>query len=103
MTLDLTLQRADLLCAQNFINGEWTAAASGARLAVLNPADQSLIGQVPDSAAVDAQAAADAAAAALVGWRATPARQRAQVIKRWHALILAHQDDLGRLISREQG
>ena len=30
-------------------------------------------------------------------------RARAQVLKRWHALILQHQEDLARLISREQG
>jgi succinate-semialdehyde dehydrogenase/glutarate-semialdehyde dehydrogenase len=32
-----------------------------------------------------------------------PARQRAQILKRWNDLIVAHQEDLGRLISREQG
>ena len=32
-----------------------------------------------------------------------PAKQRAQILKRWNDLILAHQEDLGRLISREQG
>jgi succinate-semialdehyde dehydrogenase/glutarate-semialdehyde dehydrogenase len=32
-----------------------------------------------------------------------PAKQRAQIIKRWNDLVLAHQDDLGTLISLEQG
>jgi succinate-semialdehyde dehydrogenase/glutarate-semialdehyde dehydrogenase len=32
-----------------------------------------------------------------------PARQRAAILKRWNDLVLAHQDDLGKLISREQG
>jgi succinate-semialdehyde dehydrogenase/glutarate-semialdehyde dehydrogenase len=32
-----------------------------------------------------------------------PAKQRAQILKRWNDLVLAHQEDLGRLISREQG
>ena len=36
-------------------------------------------------------------------WRAVPAKQRAQILKRWNDLIVAHQEDLGRLISREQG
>ena len=39
----------------------------------------------------------------FAAWRAVPAKQRAQILKRWNDLILAHQEDLGRLISREQG
>jgi succinate-semialdehyde dehydrogenase/glutarate-semialdehyde dehydrogenase len=33
----------------------------------------------------------------------TPAKQRAQLLKRWNDLIVQHQEDLGALISREQG
>ncbi len=87
----------------NHIAGRWQAAASGADFAVTNPADERLITRVPDSGAADARAAVDAAAAAFPAWRDTPARQRAQLLKRWHALILQHQDELGALISREQG
>lgn len=103
MNHDLTLRNSELLRTRNFIAGAWCAAASAARLPVVNPADQSLIAEVPNSAAADAQAAADAAHAAFPAWRATPAKARAQILKRWLALILEHQDDLGRLISREQG
>lgn len=103
MIHDLNLRCTDLIRSQNFIGTLWCDAASGDQLDVVNPADQSLITRVPDSGAVDARAAADAAHAAFASWRATPARQRAQLLKRWHALILQHQDDLGRLVSREQG
>src|SRR5204863_5082013 len=72
-------------------------------LDVSDPATDTVFAQVPDAGAADARAAADAAHAAFPAWRATPARARAQLLKRWHALIVAHQDDLGRLISREQG
>jgi len=58
---------------------------------------------VPDSGADDARAAVDAAYAAFPAWRAVPAKQRASIIKRWNDLVMAHQDDLGKLISREQG
>jgi succinate-semialdehyde dehydrogenase/glutarate-semialdehyde dehydrogenase len=101
--MNLDLSRSELLRTQNFIAGTWRAAASGRQFAVTNPADDSLIAQVPDSGAADAQAAVDAAQAALPAWRALPAKQRAQLLKRWHALMLQHQEDLGRLISREQG
>jgi len=101
--MPLTLTRPALQRQQNFIDAQWCDAAEGRRLAVSDPATDTVFTQVPDSGAADARAAADAAHAAFPAWRATPAKQRAQLLKRWHALILEHQDDLGRLISREQG
>jgi succinate-semialdehyde dehydrogenase / glutarate-semialdehyde dehydrogenase len=97
------LSRSELLRSQNYIGGRWCDAAAGAQFAVLNPADDSPIAKVPDSTAADARVAVDAAQAAFPAWRATPAKQRALLLKRWNDLILAHQDELGRLISLEQG
>lgn len=101
MTLHLT--RDDLIRTQNFIAGEWCAAQTGALLPVTDPANDSLITQVQDSGPADARAAVHAAHAAFPAWRATPAKQRAQLIKRWNDLMIQHQEDLGRLVSREQG
>lgn len=101
--MSLELSRPDLQRTQNFINARWCDAAQGHRFAVSDPASDEVFAEVPDSGAGDARAAVDAAHAALPAWRATPAKQRAQLLKRWHALILQHQEDLGRLISREQG
>ncbi|MDC6168189.1 NAD-dependent succinate-semialdehyde dehydrogenase [Paucibacter sp. XJ19-41] len=103
MTQALTLNRPELQRTQNFINARWCEALDGRRLPVSDPATDTVFTEVPDSGAADARAAVDAAHAALPAWRATPARQRAQLLKRWHALIIEHQQDLGRLISREQG
>ena len=101
--MTLQLQRAELIRAQNFIAGGWCDAAGGGRFSVLNPADETRVGQVPDSSAADAMAAVDAAQQAFTTWRATPAKQRAQLLKRWNDLILAHELDIGTLISLEQG
>jgi len=98
----LELKRADLVRSEHLIAGRWCGGAN-ARHQVTDPADGSLITRVPDGTAVEARAAADAAQAAFSGWRATPAKERAAVLKRWHDLVMANQDDLGRLISREQG
>ena len=70
---------------------------------VTNPATGAVITSVPDSGAAEARAALDAAHAAFATWRKVPAKQRAAIIKRWNDLVLAHQDDLGALISLEQG
>ena len=102
-TLTLTPARDDLIQSRNFIGGQWREGADGRTFDVVDPADDSFIVQVVDSSAADAKVAVDAASAAFPAWRDTPARQRAQLIKRWHAAILENQEDLARLISREQG
>ena len=101
--MPLPIHHDDLIRNRNFIGDTWQDAADGAVFDVVDPADLSRITRVADSGVADARAAVDAAHAAFPVWRATPARERAQLLKRWHALILAHQDDLGSLISREQG
>ncbi|ALU88148.1 NAD-dependent succinate-semialdehyde dehydrogenase [Herbaspirillum rubrisubalbicans] len=99
----LELQRPDLMPGTQLIGAQWRAAADGRVLEVSNPATGQVFATVPDGNAEDARAAVDAAVAAFPAWRATPAKQRATIIKRWNDLLLAHQEDLGRLISREQG
>ena len=101
--MPLTLTRDDLIRSRNFIGSGWNNAAGGRIFDVRNPADGSRIAWVADSGAIDAADAVDAAHIAFPVWKATPARERAQALKRWHALILAHKEDLGRLISLEQG
>ena len=101
--MTLTLTRDDLIRTQNYIDGRWRGAEGGATLPVVDPADDSHITDVPDSRAADARAAVDAAQAAFATWRAVPAKERARLLKRWNDLVVAHQEDLGRLISREQG
>jgi succinate-semialdehyde dehydrogenase/glutarate-semialdehyde dehydrogenase len=101
--MPLTLSDTDLQRDQHYVGGQWCPALSGARYDVRDPASDSVFAQVPDAGAADAAAAVDAAAAALPPWSALAARQRANILRRWHGLLLQHQDDLGRLIAREQG
>src|SRR5450830_1348946 len=101
--MNLTLQRQDLMPGTQLIGANWCEASDGRRLDVTDPASDTVFASVPDGSAADARAAVDAAHAAFPAWRIVPAKQRAQILKRWNDLIVAHQDDLGRLISREQG
>jgi len=100
--LTLTLSRPDLIRDANFIAGQW-APGPGALLPVTNPATGEVIASVPDSGAPESLAALEAAHAAFPAWRAVPAKQRAAIVKRWNDLVVAHTEDLGRLISLEQG
>ncbi|MFC6313067.1 NAD-dependent succinate-semialdehyde dehydrogenase, partial [Paraburkholderia dipogonis] len=53
--------------------------------------------------AVHSVQAADAAARAFPAWRDKLPRERAEILRRWHALIVANTDDLAKLMSMEQG
>ena len=101
--MTLTLERQDLMPGRQLIGAEWREASDERRLGVTDPATDVVFASVPDGTTADARAAVDAAHAAFPAWRGVPAKQRALIIKRWNDLVMAHQEDLGRLISREQG
>jgi succinate-semialdehyde dehydrogenase/glutarate-semialdehyde dehydrogenase len=98
-----TFELSELIRSDNFIDGKWTPAQDNVRFAVTNPATGEVIADVADSSPADARAATDAAARALPAWRARLPKERAAVLHRWHALIVANLDALGALISLEQG
>jgi succinate-semialdehyde dehydrogenase/glutarate-semialdehyde dehydrogenase len=101
LTKAIPLARADLLRDGSYIDAQWVTADD--TIAVTNPADGSLIGTVPSLGGDAATRAVAAAAAALPRWRARTGKERAQVLRRWHELMLAHADDLARLMTAEQG
>ncbi len=86
-----------------YIEGEWRNALSGRTFDSINPATGETLGAVPDGDRADARAAIDAAAAALPGWRAKTAYERADVLIEAHRLMLERRDDLATLMTREQG
>ena len=73
------------------------------RLAVRDPATGDLVAQVAISDANGAKAAVDAAQSAFADWSATLPQDRAAILHRWHALILAAKEDLARIMVAEQG
>lgn len=87
----------------NWIGGEWTPARGGATLAVDNPRHGEVIGHVTMSEGVDVDAAVASARAAFPAWRATPMRERAQVLYRLKAIMEEHIDELSWLLSHENG
>ncbi len=88
---------------QAYIGGAWVSADEGAVVAVLNPATGDQLGKVPALGRVETARAIDAAWSAFPEWRDRPARERSALLRHWHALMLAHADDLARLMTLEQG
>jgi succinate-semialdehyde dehydrogenase/glutarate-semialdehyde dehydrogenase len=86
-----------------YVDGRWVAAATGATIPVDDPATGAVVGTVPRMAATEVRGAVDAAARALPAWRARTAKERAVVLRAWHDLMMAHREDLARLMTIEQG
>ncbi|AIA76704.1 succinate-semialdehyde dehydrogenase [Halomonas campaniensis] len=91
----------DILIPDAFIGGEWCGAEK--RFAVTNPANGELLADVPDLDADGARAAVAAAEAAGPGWKKRTAKERATLLRAWFDAIMAHQEDLARLMTLEQG
>jgi succinate-semialdehyde dehydrogenase/glutarate-semialdehyde dehydrogenase len=99
----LMLADPALLRDRLWIGGRWVAADAGATRPVHNPATGATLAEVPLAGAAETRQAIAAAAAALPAWAARPAKERAAVLRRLFDLMLAHQDDLARLMTAEQG
>jgi succinate-semialdehyde dehydrogenase / glutarate-semialdehyde dehydrogenase len=93
----------ELFRTQSFIDGNWVSSRSGKTTTILNPADQQVVGVVPDMIDADFVDAIDAAHSALPQWKFSIASERARLLKRWHAEILSHKEPLAKIITLEQG
>src|SRR5438067_10334745 len=88
---------------QNYIDGEWVDAASGATFESTSPADGDTIGAFPKSGPEDVDRAVAAAKAAYEEWRLVPAPKRGEILFRFAQLLAEHKDDLTELMTHEMG
>src|SRR5689334_14127510 len=70
-----------------FIAGEWRAAEGGRKLKVYDPATGALVKEIADASPADGMAALAAADAAFPAWSRTPARERAELLRRAFDLL----------------
>lgn len=101
--VSLPLKDASLLKTQCYLEGRWQSADSGATFAVNNPSNGQRLADIPDMGETETARAIEAAHLAMQSWRQTSAKARAALLRRWFDLIMAHQDDLGALLTLEQG
>ena len=86
---------------QLFLNGEWTGLNDTAE--VINPFNGSVIDTVPRASAADITAAIKSLAKGAQAMRNMPAHQRVDILRKAASLIRERQEELGRLISIEEG
>jgi succinate-semialdehyde dehydrogenase/glutarate-semialdehyde dehydrogenase len=83
--------------------GSGIEAESGRTFEVSNPARGDVIARVPDLRRAEIARAIDAAHAAQKPWAAKTGKERAKILRRWHDLMMEHQEDLAVLMTAEQG
>lgn len=89
-----------LLKNQCFINGAWVGEPQDA---VANPATGEAIASVPRFGRAETKRAIDAAAVAFKSWSRRLAKDRANVLRKWYDLVMAHKEDVARILTAEQG
>jgi alpha-ketoglutaric semialdehyde dehydrogenase len=87
---------------RNYIAGEWVAAAETA--ADINPSNTGdVLGRYPQASAADAERAIEAAQDAFPAWSRSTPQLRHDILKRIGDELLARKDEIGALLSREEG
>ncbi|KAF9006713.1 succinate-semialdehyde dehydrogenase [Cyathus striatus] len=97
------LNDPSLVKFQALIDGKWIDAKSGETIVVTNPATGEELGTVPEMGLEETKEAIDAAARAFPSWSKTTAKQRHDILMKFYHLMQEHHDDLGRLITLENG
>ncbi len=95
------LKDPTLLKTDGLINGQWTAG--NGRFDVLDPATGHKLADVANLGPQHAEAAIAAANAAWPAWKAKTAKERSTILRKWFDLLMANQEDLGRILTAEQG
>jgi succinate-semialdehyde dehydrogenase/glutarate-semialdehyde dehydrogenase len=99
----MKLKDPSLFRQQCYVDGGWLAAAGGGTVEVTNPASGDKLGSVPSLGTAETAAAVAAAHAAFPAWAARTAKERATILRRWYELIVANTDDIGTMMTAEQG
>lgn len=86
-----------------FIGGEWRPAAGGKTLKVYDPSNGAVVKEIADASPEDGTAALDAAVDAFPAWAATPARERAEILRRAFDLLQERKEEFALLMTIEMG
>jgi succinate-semialdehyde dehydrogenase / glutarate-semialdehyde dehydrogenase len=97
------VDKNSLIKTKSFVNGHWVNAASGDTFPVTNPATGEVVASVPNMNVEDVRKAIDAANDAWPAYRDLTAGERANLLKKWHALIMENKKELAAIMTWECG
>ena len=87
----------------NFINGAYVPSKVDGEIQVFTPSTGELLGAIPSGCNEDGQLALESAQTAQRSWRKLPARQRANILRKFASGIRAETEELAELLVKEQG
>jgi len=96
------LKDPTLLATQAYVGGQWTSGDNGT-FAVTNPARGDVVAEVADLSRAQVADAIAQAYEAQKEWAAHTGKERAAILRRWFDLMMENQDDLGTILTAEQG
>ncbi|MCP0888068.1 CoA-acylating methylmalonate-semialdehyde dehydrogenase [Ligilactobacillus sp. WILCCON 0076] len=88
---------------KNFIDGEWVEADTTEYEPVYNPATGEVLAQVPHSTKDDVEKAVKVAKKAFKTWSKVSVPKRAKILFKYQQLLVEHQEELGKLVTLENG
>ncbi|XP_035830512.1 succinate-semialdehyde dehydrogenase, mitochondrial isoform X2 [Helianthus annuus] len=97
------LRNCGLLKTRGLIGGKWTDAYDGRTIQVNNPADGEVIATVPCMGEMETKDAISAAYDAFTHWSKLTAADRSSRLRNWYNLLIAHKQEIGQLLTLEQG
>ena len=97
------IEAFDCFHTQAYIGGQWLDAMDRSTFDVLNPANDNVIAAVANCGSKETEQAISAAHGALALWSATPAKERARLMRAWFEIITANVETLATLLTIEQG
>lgn len=92
----------DLMFHQSYINGKWIENSAD-KVAVKNPANGSIVGNVDNSDVSTMKEAIDAAHQAFPEWRKKTAKDRSTVLMKWFDLIMENKEAIAHIMTLESG
>ncbi|TPN85674.1 NADP-dependent succinate-semialdehyde dehydrogenase [Mesorhizobium sp. CU2] len=99
----MNLRDTSLFRQAALVGEDWIEAEGRAAISVLNPATGEVMGRVPRLGAAETSLAIAAAARSQRQWAARTAKERSAVLRRWFEMMVENKDDLGRILTAEQG
>jgi succinate-semialdehyde dehydrogenase/glutarate-semialdehyde dehydrogenase len=105
-TCKIELKDPELLKTSCFVGGKFVPAAKEdgqGWFDVLNPATGELVAKVADGGKVTTQQAIETAKSAFDSWKKLTALERSAILKKWFDLIIQNAEDLGKIMTTEQG
>ncbi|MBP2237852.1 succinate-semialdehyde dehydrogenase/glutarate-semialdehyde dehydrogenase [Sinorhizobium kostiense] len=99
----MNLKDPSLFRQAALVGENWIEADPKNAIEVSNPATGEIIGRVPKLGAAETRAAIESAARVQKGWAARTAKERSSILRRWFELMIENKDDLGQILTIEQG